>query len=97
MLRDPSARTRSELVTPKPAFYLIGGYTMIFSKDWWKAALIRAIKTFAQSAIAAIGTETAFNMVNWLSVLSIAGLAAILSMLMSLAGLPEVPKEESTK
>ncbi len=70
---------------------------MIFSKEWWKAAIIRAIKTFAQSALAAIGTETAFNMVNWLSVFSIAGLAAVLSMLMSLAGLPEVPKEEETK
>ena len=68
---------------------------MIFSKEWWKAAIIRAVKTFAQAAIAAIGTETAFNMINWGSVFSIAGLAAVLSMLMSLAGLPEVPKEES--
>lgn len=70
---------------------------MIFSKEWWKAAIIRAIKTFAQSSLAAIGTETAFNMVNWGSVFSIAGLAAVLSMLMSLAGLPEVPKEEENK
>ena len=70
---------------------------MIFTKEWWKAAIIRAVKTFAQAALAAIGTETAFNMVNWGSVFSIAGLAAVLSMLMSLAGLPEVPKEEETK
>ncbi len=96
MRGDPSARTPRESVTPKPPFY-IGGYKMIFSKEWWKAAIIRAVKTFAQALIAAIGSEAIFAAVNWSETLSIAGLAAVLSLLTSLAGLPEVPKEEETK
>lgn len=69
---------------------------MIFSKEWWKAAIVRAIRTFAQSMIAAIGTEAVFYAVEWRTVFSIAGLAAILSLLTSLAGLPEV-KEDTEK
>lgn len=63
------------------------------TKTWMKAAGIRATKTFAQAAIAAIGTAIAMNDVNWLVVLSIAGLAAVLSVLTSVAGLPEAPIE----
>ncbi len=58
--------------------------------NWWKAALIRAIKTMAQTAIATIGTSALIESVNWLMVLSASGLAGILSLLTSLAGLPEV-------
>lgn len=63
----------------------------IFTKEWFKAAGIRALRTFAQAAIAACGTSALLSDVNWLSVLSIAALAALLSILTSLAGLPEVP------
>ena len=62
----------------------------IFTKEWWKAAGIRAIKTMAQAAIATIGTSMAMDDVNWLMVLSISSLSGILSMLNSIAGLPEV-------
>jgi len=62
----------------------------IFTKEWWKAAGIRAIKTMAQAAIATIGTSMAMSDVNWLMVLSISSLSGILSMLNSIAGLPEV-------
>lgn len=57
---------------------------------WFKAAGIRAVKTVAQSAIAAIGSTAMFSEVNWAVVGSTALLAGALSILMSLAGLPEV-------
>lgn len=58
--------------------------------DWWKAAGIRALKTFCQTAIAAIGTTALIEEVNWLVVGSASLLAAVLSILTSIAGLPEV-------
>ena len=59
-------------------------------KLWLKAALVRAVKTVAQTAAATIGTSAAMGDVNWLLVGSAALLAGILSLLTSLAGLPEV-------
>lgn len=65
--------------------------TEITSIDFWKAAGIRALKTFAQTAIAAIGTTALIEQVNWLVVGSASLLAAILSVLTSIVtGLPEV-------
>lgn len=63
------------------------------TKAWLKAALIRAIKTIAQTAIATIGTCAYFTTVDWKLVGSAALLAGILSMLTSLAGLPEVKED----
>ena len=59
-------------------------------KNWIVAAGIRAIKTFAQSAVAAIGVTATISEVDWLVVISTAGLAAILSLLTSVSGLPEL-------
>ncbi|MCR5601337.1 MAG: holin [Ruminococcus sp.] len=59
-------------------------------KSWIRAALIRAAKTTAQTAIAVIGTSAALDQVNWGTVVSTALLAGILSVLTSIAGLPEV-------
>jgi len=58
-------------------------------KTWTKAALIRAVKTLAQTAAATIGTAAVLDEVNWIMVLSASVLASVLSLLTSLAGLPE--------
>ena len=57
---------------------------------WGKAALVRAIRTVAQTAVATIGTAAVLDEVNWLMVLSASVLAGVLSLLTSVAGLPEV-------
>ena len=63
------------------------------SKQWFKAALIRALKTMAQTAAAILATSTMLHEVNWLILLSTATLAGLLSMLTSIGGLPEVKEE----
>ncbi|MBP5317022.1 MAG: holin [Bacteroidales bacterium] len=58
---------------------------------FWRAALIRALRTFCQTAIATIGTTAFLEEVNWIMVGSSSVLAALLSILNSIAtGLPEV-------
>ncbi len=59
-------------------------------KKWIKAALVRAAKTMAQTAVAAIGTSAVLSQVDWVAVISTAVLSGILSLLTSVAGLPEV-------
>ena len=59
-------------------------------KEWFKAAFVRAVKTFAQTMVASITVGAAMEEVAWLHVLSVSGLAFVLSLLTSLAGLPEV-------
>ena len=59
-------------------------------KNWAKAAVVRAIKTIAQTAVATIGTAAVLGDVNWVMVGSAAALAGVLSLLTSVAGLPEV-------
>ena len=60
------------------------------SKEWLKAAGIRAIKTVAQTAVATIGVSATMTDVDWLLVVSASLLSGILSLLTSVAGLPEV-------
>lgn len=66
----------------------------IFTKEWFIAAGIRALRTLSQTAIATIGTSAAISAVDWKMVASASVLAAILSLLTSLAGLPEVKDEQ---
>ena len=58
-----------------------------------KAAIVRAVRTVAQTAIATIGTAALIQEVNWIAVLSASALAGIVSLLMAVAGLPEVKEE----
>ena len=61
------------------------------TKEFWKAALIRAIKTVCQTAVATIGTAMVVTDVDWIYVVSASALAGVLSLLTSIAaGLPEV-------
>ena len=66
--------------------------------DWVKEflykALIRAIRTFAQTFAAALTVGALWTEVQWIPALSAAGVAFVYSVLMSIAtGLPEVDKE----
>lgn len=63
-------------------------------KDYWRrwfvAALIRAVKTFAQTAVAGIAVGASMSDINWVTLFSVAGVAMVASLLTSVAGLPEV-------
>ena len=67
------------------------------SRDWKKwiiAALIRAVRTFAQTFVGFIAVGAALEEIQWLRALSVSGAAFVLSILTSLAtGLPEVPEQ----
>lgn len=64
-----------------------------YFKSWAKCAGVRAVKTMAQTAVAAIGTTAVMSQVDWKLVASTAVVAGIVSMLTSVAGLPEVEGE----
>lgn len=57
---------------------------------WLKAAGIRAVKTFAQTAASLVTIGALISDINWLVVLSASTVAFIYSVLTSLAGLPEI-------
>lgn len=68
---------------------------MINWGKWAKAALIRAIRTFAEAALAYIGTGAVLlGDVNWLAALSAGAMGFVMAWLLALAGLPEVKPEE---
>ena len=58
-------------------------------KTWFRAAGIRAAKTFAQTTVALLPASAMITEVDWLVVLGTAALAAVASLLTSLAGIPE--------
>lgn len=66
------------------------------NKEWVKAALIRAIKTFAQAMVAQIGAGSiGIVQFDWLPALSVSAMAAVLSIFTSIAGLPEVQLQQT--
>ena len=63
-------------------------------KSFLSAALIRALRTFAQTFASMIAVGAAFSEIDWLRALSVSGVAFVLSILTSLAtGLPEVEEK----
>ena len=62
-------------------------------REWIVAALIRAVRTFAQTFAGCIAVGAALEEVQWLRALSVSGVAFVLSILTSLGGLPEVKEK----
>lgn len=63
-------------------------------RKWWKAALIRGVRTFAEAMLAYIGTgAVVLGDVNWLAALSAGGFGFVTAILLALTGLPEVEPE----
>lgn len=62
-----------------------------YLKQFCKAAAVRAVKTFCQALLGAIGTTATFGGLDWGMSFSMAGMAALCSVVTSIAiGLPEV-------
>ena len=62
-------------------------------KSFIRAAIIRAVRTIAQTAVSVIGVSALLSDVDWMAVLSASMLAGILSILTSIiTDLPEAPK-----
>ncbi len=66
-------------------------------KRWLKCALIRSIKTIAQSALGALGGCAIFSEVNWAVVVSTALFSGLYSILTSLAGIPEAKFKDDSE
>ena len=65
-------------------------------KKWAVAALIRAVRTFAEAMIAYIGTgAVVLGDVNWLAALSAGAFGFVIAILLALTGLPEVEQNEN--
>ena len=64
-------------------------------KKWVVAALIRALRTFAQTFAGCIAVGAAVEEVQWLRALSVSGVAFVLSIMTSLGGLPEVKQTQA--
>ena len=70
----------------------------LFNAEFWKAALVRAVRTFAEGILIYIGGDAVkvgqlvLADVNWLAALSAGVVGFIVAILLALAGLPEVKK-----
>ena len=70
---------------------------MLKNSNFWKAAIVRAIKTIAQTAVSMLTVGQAVLDVDWLNVISVSAVAGLISLLTSIAtGLPEVSDNAST-
>lgn len=72
---------------------------MKYGIKWLKATGVRMLRTFAEAALAYIGTgAVVLSDVNWLAALSAGAMGAVIAFMLALAGLPEAePKEVEYK
>lgn len=65
-------------------------------KKWCIAAAVRATKTAAQTALAAMGTTAvAITALDWTQIAAVCATAFVFSILTSVVGVPEVQEGES--
>lgn len=64
------------------------------TREWAKAAGVRAVKTMAQTFVATVGTAAVLSAVDWRVVVSASILSGILSVANSVAGIPEVKENK---
>lgn len=70
---------------------------MLKDSNFWKAAIVRAVKTIAQTAVSMLTVGQAVLDVDWLNVVSVSAVAGLISLLTSIAtGLPEVDSDAPT-
>lgn len=63
------------------------------TKKWFKGALTRAVKTFAQSMAGLITVGCAISEINWQYITSVSVVSAVYSIVTSVAGIPEAKEE----
>ena len=64
------------------------------TQKWLKAAAVRAVKTFAQTAGSMITVGAAVSDLDWRYITSVSTVALVYSVITSIAGIPEVEEEE---
>ena len=64
---------------------------------WILNALIRAVRTMAQTAMANIGVMAVMSQIDWMMVLISSGVAGLISVLMSVSRLPEIKLKQKNK
>lgn len=67
-------------------------------KIWLRSAIIRAVRTIAQTLLASLGMSVTFSDVNWTVAISTSLFAGLLSIITSVVtGLPEADAEYDAK
>lgn len=64
------------------------------TKQWLKASAIRAVKTFAQTAVSLITVGQMVTELNWIQIVGVSATSAVISILTSIGGIPEVKAYE---
>jgi hypothetical protein len=65
----------------------------IFTSKWLKCAIIRAIKTFAQTAVSLITVGQMITDLDWITIIGVSATSFVVSILTSIAGIPEAKEE----